>query len=355
MFATVAVLGLPGCQHIVGIEDRDLAPPPPDAGPADACTGASCQTTVRPVSPCGNEFMYQGRQDRFAAGGGLTCTGTVAIAVLDGEPGAPVVCYARGDGELVCGGRLAGRTYDFDTPAGVSDVVQVLSFGSDALCALSADGTAWCVGSNNDTGSLGTGGTEPVSSFAQWGAAQASEIGAIVALGTDGGGAICALTTAGDLFCSGHQMGAGTSDALTPVPIAADVAAFFLGDGGLHYQTTDGDQLEHFGAIDQNLASAFTACRVSAGRSEYLVTAPGIVDGAQIGPMPDGTTCVLGDTGLLQCGLGLAFGGTEVLAFAAKLDDIEPAVFGVRADGAVVGDVGIEVRGPGSARVPSCE
>jgi hypothetical protein len=301
--------------------------------------------------------MYQGRQDLFTGPGETTCNGTVAFAALRGMEAMPVLCFARYDGELVCDGTIAGRTYDVDTPAGVSDVVQLLAAGFNEMCALSRDGTAWCAGFDNMRGKLATGDVFGLMAFSRWGGPMAEEIGVVVAIGTNEQ-SICALNDDGALYCSGASMGAGTSDALLPEMIAVDVSAFHF-DGiqqALRYQTTGGSGFVYAAQTDETTETPFTVCRVSAGLAEYLVTEPGIVDGIWLGaPMlPESALCVLGESGILECDSGARFGSATVLAFAAKTEMAEPAVFGIRPDGAVVNETGAELHGPGSARVPEC-
>lgn len=325
-----------------------------DASELDAAgdAGPPC-ADLRPVAACTAGFLWQGRQDAFTAAGG-TPTGTVAIGMVPGETGGPFLCYARRDGELVCDGTFAGATFDFDTAAGVSDVVQVLAGGFGDLCALDASGVAWCIGSYNSHGQLATGGTEPASVFARWGSASAPP-DPIVALGTGTSDQICALTATGELWCAGLWMGGGSSPALMPVEIASDVAAFYVDTfGQIRYRTSGGIGMSYNPEGDSAGTVGFTACRVSNGRAEYVVTSDGIVDGSFLGPSPEGNSCVLGSNGLVACNLALSFGGQEVIALAANTY-FESDAFAVRADGAVLQTAGAEVRGPGAARVPGCE
>jgi hypothetical protein len=351
-----------GCEQLLGIDDRDPAPlmpdaaDPPDAATNDACADQSCTFEITPDAPCATEFMYQGRQDRFTAVPNATCTGSVAMAVVEAQPGMPVLCYARADGELICNGPLAGQTYDFDTPAGVSDVVQVLSAGFNNLCALTGAGTAWCVGSYNDHGQLGTSDTALVSTFTQWGGSVAVQLGTIVALATGTGDSICALTANAEVFCAGYAVGSGMDAALVPTQLASDVSAFYIDvTGTLHYETTGEQGFSYNPQTDTTTPSPFDVCRVSAGRAEHFVTMSGVVDILHMGDLIEGQTCLLGDNGIVECGPGAALGGTKVLAIAAQIDIMASALFGVRPDGAIVGALGAEIRPPGSARVPTCE
>jgi hypothetical protein len=251
-----------------------------------------------------------------------------------------LLCYVRFDHELVCEGELAGRSYDFEEVAGVSNVVQIVA-SHDWMCALQVAGRAWCVGrtSGHFGGLSANNETRP--NFIWWGQQDDDDVVAMDWTWNT----ICALTTGEDVVCASEALGGG------PVVLASNVTKMYVADDGVVYETTSGDNF-HTAWNGPTTPVAFETCR-SANVGMYQVNEPGIVDGAFIGVPPDRPLCALGEDGTVPCDSFGDFGGQGILALGANQVIMDTA-FAVRRDGAIVNQAGVEIQPSGSARVPEC-
>lgn len=160
---------------------------------------------LQPVAPSATRFMWQGQQKHLTRGGGFVCDSRIALGVGD-----QAVCYGASDGTLRCAGRIHATTFgtSFAPVAGRTNVDQVFvsptvnSATGNAICVHQADGTAWCMGDYNNWGQFGNGAAGPTASFVQWGGASN-----LVALATGTWDQMCALDSAGGVYCSGYRYG----------------------------------------------------------------------------------------------------------------------------------------------------
>jgi hypothetical protein len=145
----------------------------------------------------------------------------------------------------MCAGKVGDTVFGAEfVPAGIDGVVQLLgspTFGfedrtASSICALKADGTAWCLGTGGDWGQFRTAdGEEPGGEWTQWG-----ERSDIVELAGWNMQAVCARYADGEADCAG--LVCGYPDALDPCE--THMTPLELGTG-VHNLWLDGNGRPH--------------------------------------------------------------------------------------------------------------
>jgi alpha-tubulin suppressor-like RCC1 family protein len=206
--------------------------------------------------------------------------------------GDQAVCYVGSDQELKCAGAVFSSVWGPEfTGTGEMNVDQVMirptfnAADGNGMCLL-ADGVVRCMGRNNNNGVYGTGGTADVPTLTLWGT-----VDDLVRIGTGTWDQICALDSAGDLYCSGYNYGP------SPMLQASGISTFWV--------STFGDVLTDDGGV-WRVSQARAECQLRAtglacGGADY--GPPGeIVDGGTVqGPMFDEAICWLTMAGDVQC------------------------------------------------------
>jgi len=290
-------------------ETADTGEPPPPP------------TSLFPVAPDASHRMWQGVQEAFVTGDGVSCAGAVTVGV-----GQSAVCYAAADGALRCAGALYGRstTTSFDD-VGLRDVQQVfLSADGSAgtsVCAL-AGGRVSCLGDHNDYGQFGSGSTGDLGSFV------AGSASSLTHLATGAWDQLCAPSDDGSVQCAGYSYGASFTSA---------------GSGSWVWVGTDGrahleDSTVWRASADHTIARLGTRgldCDSVTCRYGALDGQTGLVDVVVKQRLPDGVkssypeeVCTLSTSGTVTCthlnptdGLPLTdvrFAGKHVLLLAAS-------------------------------------
>ena len=237
------------------------------------------------MAPTTDNQMWQTVQNQYALESGETCHATVTAALGD-----QVSCYVATDGELMCAGRVF--EYDFGpsfTGTGQMNAEQVLirpTFNAEdgnGMCIL-REGSAYCVGRNNNNGPYGTGNTDDVAEWTQWGTADD-----LARIGTGTFDSICALTETGDVLCSGYNFG------LSPSVEQSGATWFWL---------------DTFGGLNVDDP---TAWRAQQGRTECTIGAAGLecpfglvltgelVDGGFVGGLMEEPHCALDADATVTC------------------------------------------------------
>jgi hypothetical protein len=174
-----------------------------DSGPNSSTDAGAFNGSWVPLAASAEEFSWQGTQQRIAtlSGPGVCTNANIAFAMW--EKG---VCYAASDGELRCAGTVGETTFGPNfANAGIQNVVQLIgspSFTetSNAVCALKADGTAWCLGDGPDWGQFNTiDGLPPGATWTQWG--QRSDIAELSAANMS---IVCARHQDRSAECAGY-------------------------------------------------------------------------------------------------------------------------------------------------------
>jgi alpha-tubulin suppressor-like RCC1 family protein len=255
---------------------------------------------------------------------------TAATAIAAGDrhscaiDGGAVACWGdNGLGQLGDGSQPSGPDSHQTQPvmtklaAGVS----MLAAGGDATCAITSDQIAECWG-NGGQGQLGTGTATVIQSTpTPMALPKADALARAVALGDNFG---CALTTNGNVYCSGdyeaNQIGpvlgfpANQQPSLVQIPLAGPVTALVAGDE-LACAIDDKKQMWCWGAdrygqlADANVCDGEFDLQASCNRAYPTLTTFSDVTAAVAGHgfvcaiTGDGLQC-MGDNGLGQLGNG---------------------------------------------------
>jgi alpha-tubulin suppressor-like RCC1 family protein len=187
---------------------------------AKLCSGGSCPSAAPQTQKCT-----------------LNCLGNVCLGVQQVAAGYSFACALLTDGTVRCfGDNTTGQigqgaatdaTAKFLTPQQVPGLanVQMLAATSSAICALGADHTIQCWGSNT-SGELGRGGSPDLTLTKHSTPAAVVGINDATFIGGASGGHFCAVVTGGALKCWGngasYQLGQGVSTtSSTPVSVCA--------------------------------------------------------------------------------------------------------------------------------------
>jgi alpha-tubulin suppressor-like RCC1 family protein len=143
--------------------------------------------------------------------GGVSATSVVTVVAFTMvRSGQFVTCAITTEGKLYCAGRDYGSTAQLVTPTiRFSTVSSYGGFGNSEVCALGIDGKAYCWGTTNTSGQLGTGDLTAQSTPTQ----VAGGISfASISVGRD---YACGLANNGDAYCWGNgstgQLGTGAN------------------------------------------------------------------------------------------------------------------------------------------------
>ena len=151
---------------------------------------------ISPVAPSAAHPMYQGGQQLFKTHSGATCTGRVAASMSNGG-----FCYLAANDDVRCAGVVGETDYGmaFQSTGQRSATQIMLMFGIDnGMCVSKTDHTVQCMGSN--TNAFGASGISPT--FTQW-----TDHSDVAAIATGTWDQICGITLAGQVFCSGIDVG----------------------------------------------------------------------------------------------------------------------------------------------------
>jgi alpha-tubulin suppressor-like RCC1 family protein len=201
-------------------------------------------------------------------------------------------------------------------PHGLPSDLSMIAAGYDHACAVAADGSAWCWGTNT-SGQLGDSTATDRSTAAPV-VGLPTRVAAIAA----GHGATCALQTDGALWCWGlndaGELGDGTAETrTTPVPVfgmSSSVTGVSLGNAHGCAVKTDGSVwcwgLNSTGQLgDGTAGSSYVPVR-----AKMTVRAKAVAAGSQ-------HTCALGEDGTVWCWGRNVYGG---LGYATASCDAGP-------------------------------